>query len=117
MVLIAILLAFVAITGIVVSFKRLQFLNPRYQLTVSFITLWAVVFVGMTLFRLSITPLVASSGLIIWVAFRLLLATLAGSWPLVVDLLGEAILVAGFCGYMATGNLPRAYYGRRHSTG
>jgi hypothetical protein len=30
-----------------------------------------------------------------------------------VDLLGEAILAAGFCGYMLSGSHPNAYYRRK----
>jgi hypothetical protein len=40
-------------------------------------------------------------------------AVATGGWPLVVDLFGEAVLVAGFCGYMLTGSRPNAYYRRR----
>jgi len=35
---------------------------------------------------------------------------------LAIDLLGEAILAAGFCGYMAGGVRPNAYYRRRLHT-
>jgi hypothetical protein len=38
---------------------------------------------------------------------------LAGGWPLIVDLLAEAVLAAGFCGYMLRGEQPNAYYRRR----
>ena len=54
--------------------------------------------------------MVASIGLFLWIAYRLGVAIVSGGWPLVVDLLGEAILVAGFCGYMLRGEQPQAYY-------
>jgi len=57
---------------------------------------------------------VASAGLIAWIAYRFAVSVFAGAgWPLAVDLLGEAALAAGFCGYMASGVRPNAYYRRR----
>jgi hypothetical protein len=38
-------------------------------------------------------------------------------WPLAVDLWAEAVLAAGFCGYMADGVRPNAYYRRRLPAG
>jgi len=107
------LLAGVGISGFVFAFDRLREVGPKYEVAVGFITLWSVLFVGMTLLRLPSTPMVASIGLILWVAYRLAVAVLTAGWPLVIDLLGEAALVAGFCGYMASGDAPNAYYRRR----
>jgi hypothetical protein len=34
-------------------------------------------------------------------------------WPLAVDLVAELAMAAAFCGYMASGVRPNAYYRRR----
>jgi len=83
------------------------------MVAVLFVTTWSLVFLAMTLVRAPATPLVASLGLALWVAYRLWVAIAAGHWPLVVDLLGEAVLAAGFCGYLPTGSRPNASYRRR----
>jgi hypothetical protein len=60
------------------------------------------------------TPVVASAGFIAWIAYRLAVALWSqAGWPLAVDLWAEAVLAAGFCGYMADGVRPNAYYRRR----
>ena len=49
-----------------------------------------------------------------WIAWRFAASLLGHSgWPFAIDLLGEAMLAAGFCGYMASGVRPNAYYRRR----
>ncbi len=59
-------------------------------------------------------PIVAAVGFLAWIAYRFAVALLShAGWPLMVDLLGEAVLAAGFCGYMADGVRPNAYYRRR----
>jgi hypothetical protein len=64
-----------------------------------------------------VTPVVAGAGLVVWIAYRFFVALLGQTgWPLAIDLLGEAILAAGFCGYMAGGVRPNAYYRRRLPT-
>jgi hypothetical protein len=66
------------------------------------------------LLRLPATPLVASAGFLAWIAWRFTVALWSqAGWPLAVDLLAEAALAAGFCGYMADGVRPNAYYRRR----
>jgi hypothetical protein len=68
----------------------------------------------MTALHLRATPLVASAGLVAWIAWRFVAALIGhAGWPLAVDLLAEILLVAGFCGYMAEGLRPNAYYRRR----
>ncbi len=109
----AALLALVGLGGLVFAFDQLRGLGGRYMLAVLFVTLWSLVFLGMTLARVPAAPVVFSIGLARWVAYRLWAAIAAGTWPLVVDLLGEAVLAAGFCGYMLTGSRPNAYYRRR----
>ena len=113
----AALICALAVLGAMFDFARLQAIGGRYMAAVAFIAVWSAAFVLMTLVRLPATPTVASAGLLLWLAYRGLVAVTAdGGWPLLVDLLGEAVLAAGFCGYMATGRRPNAYYRRRLPT-
>lgn len=110
----ALLLCIVAIAGAVFAFHQLRELGGRYTIAVGFITAWSLAFVVMTLMRLRATPLAASAGLLAWIAYRFAVALLSqAGWPLAIDLFGEAVLAAGFCGYMASGVRPNAYYRRR----
>ena len=113
MVVAAALLSLVGVGGLALAFDQLRALGGRYMVAVLFVTMWSLVFLAMTLVRAPATPLVASLGLALWVAYRLYVAIASGNWPLIVDLLGEAVLAAGFCGYMLTGSRPNAYYRRR----
>lgn len=117
MVVAATLLALVGLGGLALAFDQLRALGGRYTVAVLFVTMWSLVFLAMTLVRAPATPLVASLGFVLWIAGRLWLAITAGHWPLVVDLLGEAVLAAGFCGYLLTGSRPNAYYRRRPDSG
>jgi hypothetical protein len=117
MVVAALLLCIVAIAGSAFAADRLRELGGRYTIAVGFMTVWSVLFIVMTLLHLRATPVVASAGLVAWIAYRFSVAVLGqAGWPLVVDLLGEAVLAAGFCGYMAGGVRPNAYYRRRLPT-
>jgi hypothetical protein len=107
------LLAVTSLGGLAFAFDQLRAVGGRYMAAVLFVTAWSLAFLAMTFVRAPATPIVASAGLSLWIAYRLCVAAAAGGWPLVVDLLGEAALVAGFCGYMLTGSRPNAYY-RRH---
>lgn len=107
------LLGLTALGGLAFAFDQLRALGGRYMVAVLFITAWALLFLTMTVVRSPATPAVASVGFFLWIAYRLCVAIAGGGWPLVVDLLGEAVLVAGFCGYMLTGSRPTAYYRRR----
>jgi hypothetical protein len=109
----AALLAVVGVGGLALAFDQLLALGGRYTGAVLFVTAWSLLFLAMTLVRSPATPLIASFGFVFWIAFRLWVAIASGSWPLVVDLLGEAVLAAGFCGYMLTGSRPNTYYRRR----
>jgi hypothetical protein len=113
MVITAALTAVVGLVGFAFAFDRLRDLGGKYVIAVGFITVWSLVFVVMTLLRARATPMVAGGGLALWIAYRFCVAVVTGSWPLIVDLLGEVVLVAGFCGYMASGALPNTYYRRR----
>ena len=113
MVVAAALLALVGVGGLVLAFDQLLALGGRYTGAVLFVTMWSLLFLGMTLVRAPATPLIVSLGFLLWIAFRLWVAIAAGHWPLIVDLLGEAVLAAGFCGYMLTGSRPNAYSRRR----
>ena len=98
----------------------------------AFGAIWAVAYVFMTLLRVRATPMAASIGAVVWIALKVACAYFAqlaimakyskenfgysfiDLLPIVVDqLFPGAILVAGFCGYMATGQRPNAYYRRR----
>jgi hypothetical protein len=109
----AAVLALVGLGGLAFAFDQLRAIGGRYMVAVLFVTMWSLVFLAMTLVRAPATPLIACLGFALWVAYRLYVAIASGSWPLVVDLLGEAVLAAGFCGYMLTGSRPNAYYRRR----
>lgn len=113
MVVAAALLALVGLGGLVFGLDQLRALGSRYMVAVLFVTMWSLVFLAMTLVRAPATPLIASLGFVLWIAYRLYVAIASGHWPLIVDLLGEAVLAAGFCGYMLTGSRPNAYYRRR----
>jgi hypothetical protein len=110
----ALLLCIVGIVGAVFAFHQLREIGGRYTIAVGFATAWSLAFVVMTLLRVRVTPVVASVGLLAWIAYRFAAALLGqAGWPLAIDLLGEAVLAAGFCGYMASGVRPNAYYRRR----
>jgi hypothetical protein len=113
MVVAAALLALVGVVGLALAFDQLLALGGRNTGAVLFVTMWSLVFLVMTLVRAPATPLIASHGFCLWIAYRLYVAIASGGWPLIVDLLGEAVLAAGFCGYMLTGSRPNAYYRRR----
>jgi hypothetical protein len=113
----AALLCIVAIVGAVVAFHQLREIGGRYMIAVGFVAAWSLAFIVLTLLRARVTPVVAGAGLVIWIAYRFSVALLAeAGWPLAIDLLGEAVLAAGFCGYMAGGVRPNAYYRRRLPT-
>jgi hypothetical protein len=104
----------VAIVGALLAFDQLRSIGIRYTIAVGFAGIWSAVFVVMTLLRLPATPVVASAGFVAWIAWRFAVALWSGAgWPLAVDLWAEAVLAAGFCGYMADGVRPNAYYRRR----
>ena len=103
-----------ALIASLVAFQALREIGGRYTVAVGFIAVWSAVFVIMTLLHLRATPVVASVGFLAWIAYRFAAAILShAGWPLMVDLLGETLLAAGFCGYMAGGVRPNAYYRRR----
>jgi|SRR5687768_7842049 hypothetical protein len=114
MVMAAVVLCAVVVAGSLFAFEQLRQIGIKYMIAVGFAGLWSAVFVVMTLLRLRATPLVASVGFVAWITWRFA-ASLIGhaGWPLAVDLLGETVLAAGFCGYMAGGVRPNAYYRRR----
>ena len=94
MVVAAALLALVGVVGLSLAFDQLLALGGRYTGAVLFVTMWSLLFLGMTLVRAPATPLIVSVGFLLWIAFRLWVAIAAGHWPLIVDLLGEAVLAA-----------------------
>ncbi|MBV8188367.1 MAG: hypothetical protein JO339_14090 [Alphaproteobacteria bacterium] len=114
MVIAAATVAAAALAGAIIDPRPLAALGLRYTVAVAFVGIWSALFVVMTLLHLRATPQVVSAGLLAWIAWRLAAALLSrAGWPLAVDLLGEALLAAGFCGYMAEGLRPNAYYRRR----
>jgi hypothetical protein len=110
MVVAAALIAVVGLGGLLFGFDQLRAIGSRYMIAVLFVTAWSLVFLAMTAMRAPATPAVVCGGLVLWIAYRFCVAVAAGGWPLVVDLLGEALLAAGFCGYMLRGEQPQAYY-------
>ena len=114
MVIAAAILCAVAIVGALAGFEQLRAIGGRYAIAVGFIAAWSALFIVMTLLRLRLTPVVTSAGFLAWIAYRFVIAATGhAGWPFVIDLLGEALLAAGFCGYMAEGVRPNAYYRRR----
>ncbi|MBI2739846.1 MAG: hypothetical protein HYX38_25285 [Rhodospirillales bacterium] len=114
LVLAAAVVCLVAVGGAFLAFDQLEPIGIRYMIAVGFAGAWSAIFVVMTLLRLPATPLVASAGFLAWIAWRFAVALWSqAGWPLAVDLLAEAVLAAGFCGYMADGVRPNAYYRRR----
>ena len=107
---------------------------PRY-LPVFFLMVWAAVFAVMTWRRSARTPMVACAGLVLWVVLRLVVELsfeimemsepvrgglspyrVLSLWGLAYAIGSGVILVAAFCGYMATGRRPNAYYRHRLPT-
>jgi hypothetical protein len=96
------------------ALNEFRAIGVRYGIAVAGITLWSGAFVIMTWLRLPSTPLIASAGLLAWIGYRLSVSVAGGyGWPLAVDLLAEFAMAASFCGYMASGVRPNAYYRRR----
>ena len=112
MVVAAAVLAVVGLGGLALAFDQLRAIGGRYMIAVIYVTAWSLAFLVMTSMRARATPVVASIGLVLWVAYRFGVAVMTGGWPLVVDLVGEAVLAAGFCGYMFCSAHPAAYYRR-----
>lgn len=115
-VLLAALLCLVAVAGWLFAFDRFREVGSRYMVAVSYAALLSFVFVVMTLLRLRHTPVAIAGGLLVWVLYRGGVAISYGAvahWPLLVDMLGELVLAAGFCAYMAEAVRPNVYYRRR----
>jgi hypothetical protein len=111
---IAVLLCALVLVGLNLALNEFRAIGTRYGIAVAFITLWSGAFVVMTWLRLRATPVLASAGLFAWILYRLAVSVAGGyGWPLAVDLLAELAMAASFCGYMATGVRPNAYYRRR----
>jgi hypothetical protein len=110
------LLVVLAVSGWVFAFDRFRAIGSRYMIAVTFAAVLSALFVVMTLLRLRATPSAISAGLVAWIVYRTGVAVgddAIAYWPLLVDMLGEAVLAAGFCGYMASAVRPNAYYRRR----
>lgn len=106
-----------AIGGALLAFDQLRAIGVRFTIAVGFVAGWSALFIVMTALRLPTTPLVASAGFLAWIVYRFAVALWSGAgWPLAVDAWAEAVLAAGFCGYMAEGVRPNAYYRRRLPT-
>jgi hypothetical protein len=111
---VAVLLCAVVLAGMILGMNDFRAIGGRYMIAVGFITLWAGAFVIMTWQRMPGTPTWASIGLVVWILYRFVVSVLGGyGWPLAVDLVAELAMAAGFCGYMASGVRPNAYYRRR----
>jgi len=111
---VAVLLCALVLAGLIVAPNEFRARGIRYGVAVALITLWAGAFVIMTWLRLPSTPVLASAALFLWVVYRLAVSVAGGyGWPLAVDLVAELAMAASFCGYMASGVRPNAYYRRR----
>jgi len=111
---VAVLLCAVVLAGMILAMNDFRAIGGRYMVAVGFITLWSGAFVIMTWQRMPGTPIWASIGLMVWIVYRLVVSVLGGyGWPLAVDLVAELAMAAAFCGYMASGVRPNAYYRRR----
>jgi hypothetical protein len=110
----AVLLCALVLVGVIVAPNEFRAIGGRYMIAVGFIALWSGAFVLMTWRRWRAAPTLASGGLIVWILYRFVVSVLGGyGWPLAVDLLAELAMAAAFCGYMAAGIRPNAYYRRR----
>ena len=115
-VIIAAVLCLVALAGYTLAFRHFLGIGRLYVVAITFVTLLAFAFIVMTLLRFRHTPTVMSVGLVVWIVYRAAVGLYHGAltiWPLQIDGLGEGILAAGFCAYMASGVRPNAYYRRR----
>lgn len=111
---VAVVLCAVVLTGLIALPNEYRALGVGYGIAVAFITLWSGGFVIMTWLRMPFTPVAASAGLFLWILYRLAVSVAGGyGWPLMVDLLAELAMATAFCGYMAAGLRPNAYYRRR----
>lgn len=73
---------------------------------------------NMTVDEVAVRPEARLGGALLWmvgaaVLHCLVVSVVIAGWPLVVDLLGEAVMAAAFCDYMAEGLRPSAYHRRR----
>jgi hypothetical protein len=113
MVIVAVLLCVLMFGGLVAAPGQFV-VAGRFQIALGFVNAWAAIFVVMTILRLRVTPLLASVGITAWVVYRIVVSVIGGyGWPLGIDLLAQLAMALAFCGYMATGVRPNAYYRRR----
>jgi hypothetical protein len=114
MVIVAALLVVVMLVGLIVAFDQFRAVAGRFQIALLFAAAWSAAFVVMTMLRVQATPTLSSFGIVAWVAYRLGVSIAGGyGWPLTIDLLAQLAMAFAFCGYMAGGVRPNAYYGRR----
>jgi hypothetical protein len=114
MVIVAVLLCVLMFGGLVAAPGQFVAVAGRFQIALGFVNAWAAIFVVMTILRLRVTPLLASVGITAWVVYRIVVSVMGGyGWPLGIDLLAQLAMALAFCGYMATGVRPNAYYRRR----
>jgi hypothetical protein len=114
MVIVAVLLCIVMFAGLVVAPDQFGAVGGRFQIALAFVNAWAAAFVVMTVLRLRATPLLARIGITAWVIYRIVVSLMGGyGWPLGIDLLAQLVMAFAFCGYMAAGVRPNAYYRRR----
>ena len=114
MVIVAVLLCVVMLAGLIVTLDQFRAVAGRFQIALAFVTVWSAAFVVMTALRVRITPTLASIGIVAWVVYRICVSVMGGyGWPLGIDLLAQLAMAFAFCGYMASGVRPNAYYRRR----
>ena len=114
MLVVAALLCAAMAIGLVLAPDQFRAVGGRFQIALGFVTVWSAAFVAMTVLRLRATPLLASIGITAWVVYRAVVSVMGGyGWPLGIDLLAQLAMALAFCGYMAAGVRPNAYYRRR----
>jgi hypothetical protein len=114
MVIVAALLAVVMLVGLIVAVDQFRAVAGRFQIALAFVAAWSAAFVVMTALRVRATPTLASFGVVAWVVYRFWVSVTGGyGWPLSIDLFAQLAMALAFCGYMAGGVRPNAYYGRR----
>lgn len=104
-------------------------LGVLYGVPSLYLMVWAVAFLILTLTRSPLAPGFAANGLVGWLGVRLVISVIGQFWiagqysggpafllqslvPMLLNLLGELMLVAGFWVYMRDGARPNGYYRR-----
>jgi len=111
------------------AFRGPAALSAIYMIPVLYVMVWGLAFLIMTIMRSASAPGFASIGLVGWIGVRLLTGIAGQVWmaaqynwnagvilqsglPILLTILGDVILAAGFWIYMRDGARPNGYYRR-----